>query len=350
MSTAWGQEGPQVKMYGFVVANARYQNNSPADIPILVAAADTVGNFLITARQTRFGVNIKQDYNNLKATGQIEVDFYGLSGSSAAGGVNQSALRLRLANVKLQFQQVTLTIGQDWSIIQPYFPKSLAQLAILGHSSAGNLWNRFPQVRLDYVKNNLTLQGALVRPFGADVTPAITQADQIGSGEKSELPFFQGRAALKAGAVTIGLSGHFGREDYPSADINTQAVAGDVLIKAGKATITAEAYTGENLPMFFSSVKTQTNPTTLKIEAQNGKGGWGELSLKLTPKVTVNASAGMEDVEDGLLKNTAGMVNLMYDIQSNLTIAGEVSTIKTERKNQKDCSNVTVNLGCRFGF
>jgi hypothetical protein len=350
LSTAWAQEGPQVKAYGFVVVNARYNTDCPADIPITIAAADTFGSFLITARQTRFGLNIKQNYDKFNVVGEIEVDFYGLSGSSPAGGVNQSAIRLRLANVKLQFKNVALTMGQAWSLFQPYFPKSVAQLAILGLSSAGNLWNRFPQVRLDYAKNNLTLQAAVLRPFGADVTPNITQGDQIGSGEKSEMPFFQARAAVKAGAVTVGVSGHFGKEDYPSADINTQAIAGDLLIKAGKATITAEGYAGENLPMFFSSVKTQTNPATNKIEAQSGKGGWGELSLKLSPKITFDASGGMEDVEDGLIKNTAGIVNLMYDLQPNLTIAGEVSTIKTERKNLDDCNNVTVNLGCKFNF
>lgn len=195
-SPVWAEEKVlEIKPYGFILVNAQYNDKIPTDIPVKTALTDTVSNFLITARQTRFGFKMTYEAT-WKIAGQIELDFWGLKGSGSNGAAMQSAPRLRLANFKITKENVTFLFGQDWTIFAPLNPTSWAHVSIPEFSSSGNLWNRFPQIRGEYKakigeNNSLLLQGALLRPLGADVTPAVTQAEQMGAGELAGLPLFK---------------------------------------------------------------------------------------------------------------------------------------------------------------
>ncbi len=414
-SPVWAEEKIlEIKPYGFILLNAQYNDNLPADIPFKVALSDTFSNFLITARQTRFGFKMSYEAT-WKIAGQIELDFWGLKGSGANGASMQSAPRLRLANFKINKENLTFLFGQDWTVFAPLSPTSWAHVSIPALSSCGNLWNRFPQIRGEYKtkvgeNNSLLLQGAVLRPLGADVAPAATQAEQMGAGEFNGLPFVQARAAFGVGkTATIGVSTHFGQEDFskyldkkigPANDtlVNkidektvTQAVAGDLSVKINWVSISGEGFFGKNLSMLFSNAylwfseyeydtTTDHKKTLLKKgEPVEALGGWGQISLSPPKtKVSFNIGGGIEILKEEqvdtlifdpffsnrlkkntpqLWKNMTIFANVILTPIEKVTFALEVNNITTTYKvheggaiKEKDAKDNCVNLACKFDF
>lgn len=388
-----------IKPYGFVLINANYNSDTKADVPVKVGLADNYSNFLITPRQTRFGFRMTYE-QEWKVTAVIEMDFFGLKGSGANGGVMQSAPRLRMANIRLQKKDLSFVIGQDWSVFAPLNPTSMMHVSIPKFSSSGNLWNRFPQLRAEYrfkidEKNSLLLQGALLRPLGADITPAVNQTDELGAGELSVFPFLEMRLAADIGpAATVGASIHCGQEDFHKAwngekkvdsltyaitdkKTRTFAVAGDAKIKSGIATFSAEAFWGKNLTMLFSNAYLKSvagSDGKLRIDGLGAMGGWVELSLKpKNSKFNYGAGLGYEAlkqkdvdslIQDPLFKSATPMHKNMtifavisYAPFSNFSCGLELNHIKTSYKRLAgnalvgaDAGNTSLGLAFKFDF
>ena len=388
-----------IKPYGFVLIDANYNSDTKADVPVKVGLADNSSNFLITPRQTRFGLRMTYE-QEWKVTAVIEMDFFGLKGSGANGGVMQSAPRLRMANIRLQKKDLSFVIGQDWSVFAPLNPASMMHVSIPKFSSSGNLWNRFPQLRAEYKfkideKNSLLLQGALLRPLGADITPAINQTDELGAGELSVFPFLEMRLAADIGpSATVGASIHYGQEDFYKAwngqkkidslnyalkdeKTSTLAIAGDAKIKSGIATFSAEAFWGENLTMLFSNAYLKSRAESdgqFKVEGVGAAGGWAELSLKpKNSKFTYGAGLGYEAlkekdvdslIQDALFKSATPMHKNMtifgmisYSPFSNFSCGLELNHIRTSYKKLEgtalagaDAGNTSIGLAFKFDF
>jgi hypothetical protein len=389
-----------VQPYGFILVNANYNSHIDADIPVKVALNDTLGNFLITPRQTRFGLKMSMSAGEWDVSGKIELDFWGLKGSGANGGVMQSAPRSRLAYFQLKKDDIALSFGQRWVFFAPLSPASIAHVSIPEFSSCGNLWNRMPQLRFDYKTQagetgTVFIQAALLRPLGADVSPARTQGDQLGAGEFSQMPFVHGRFSFSSDKkVTVGVSGHFGQEDFYSAwngyaagyelkdeKTTTMAVAGDVKGKVDMVTLSGEGFFGQNLRMLFSNAHLRSEAASdgRKIEGVEVVGGWGQVSISPpseTP-VTINAGAGIEILKEEhvdslifdpifgsskpLWKNFTFFGNVMVKPINRVTIALEINYIKTTYKCldsgsedveicEEDADNTSANIAFKFDF
>ncbi len=410
---AWA--GAKVKPYGFVLANYQFNSSWNGDIPVLASEYDTENtdvtpNHLLTARQTRLGMKIAVD-SRFDPRGKIELDFWGLTGSAAAGGVLQSAPRLRLACMTFTFMEgcLHLTVGQDWvKAFAPLSPTSIAHVSIPEFSSSGNLWNRLPQIRADYSQEagpgKLMVQVAAVRPFGADVNPhgnleqEASQGDYLGAGELSLLPFAQARVSYEYdGMVTVGVSGHGGQMDFSKRHsvwmnnqwydfnedeldekINTWAVAGDVKVKHEMFGFMGEAFYGRNLGMYFSKIGLGYQVTGLEvvgIQRPTGFGGWGQVTVKPTEIIKINAGAGLEQLSkedvgewDGWMgavgQNMTIFGNVMCMAVDNCVFSVEYGMIQTKRIVQETTTkaafeadfesdaaiNHSVNLGFQLKF
>lgn len=383
----------QVTPYGFVLFNAGYNNHQATDIPVKAVRADTgdaINTLLLTARQTRFGMKMKMDSAlgwNVK--GQIELDFWGLKGSGANGASMQSAPRLRLAFFTLKKDDLLLLFGQDWTCFAPLSPNSLAHVSIPPFSGSGNLWNRLPQIRLDYAVafedgNSLLFQVAAVRPIAADVVDA-GQGELLGAGEYGSLPFGQARVAFAhANKLSGGVSVHFGQENwskkYPADGYDkdekttTFGAAGDLKVTTAVVGFSAEGFVGSNLPMMFSNAGNfaKTVDSVKTREGYDVVGGWGELSVKpANSKVSFNGGAGIEILDEDqikdntsasgtLWKNMTVFGTVFYDPLPKVTLALEVGYITTTYKylggsdgkelKDDDGTNLNVNCGFRLSF
>lgn len=383
--------GVETTPYGFVLLNSSYNSHSLADIPVLAPVSGAEPNFLMTPRQSRFGLKMKSDAQ-YSPSGAIEVDFYGLRGSGAAGGPTQTGIRLRRAFFELHLDKVDVLFGQEWVVLAPLNPTSLMHVAFPGLMASGNLWARLPQVRGTFKpvaddQNEVKLDLAFSRPYGSDgtMTP-VEQGDVLARGERYVWPWIQGRLGYSmkgTTAVTVGAGALYGREDFgedPAGDDNfgtAVAVAGDLQVVVNPVTVSGEGFFGKNIRTLFSTAGYALDPDTLvvggvrkpynRFEGIQAMGGWGEIKLAVVPdKLDIAASAGFELVDDEFLAND--------DVKSNMTVMGtaiykgikgvqigfEVGWITTERIADKPTTkdkdtddgreNVNANLSAMFSF
>jgi hypothetical protein len=396
---AWGQPAsdatPKVTIYGTIVANGASSDAQLviSDIPVWAVAGDTlltppsVGGqqpgtlfagdatvFEATARQSRFGLRIEvpRGESSWTPTGQVEIDFFGARPASGHGSVfNQP--RIRLALVSLAHSSGwTLVAGQDWAIFAPANPTSFAHYAVPMAASGGNPWMRLPQFRLQKTarmggSKSLLLQVAALRPTGGGDSPAAgSLADPVAlSGERSGVPFVQGRAAfnnVSSGRPnTIGVSAHFGREKAEPQTLETWGVAVDASVGLGrKATISGEWWHGENLDTFQAGISQGVTQRDGTFRSLTATGGWAQVSFFATSSVTVNGGYGVDNPDDAALtsvvtraRNQVAWANLMVKLHTNVTVAFEYNRFDTtfrtaasapERKGKGNHANVAVVL------
>jgi len=335
---------PYGTIYFNMYGNTRGVNN--ADVPTFAAASGN-GGTSASLRQTRLGLRLEGAKVGKARLGAIvEADFYG--GSPGIGiGENFGLVRLRLANVRLDWEKTAVTIGQDWMPFAPQNPVSLAATAIPQMASAGNNWARIPQIKVERKFGHVSLQGAVLAPQSGDSAAAGGFLLQPNSGSTSGVPFFQSRlaysgknwfASKKNGS--IGVSGHWGRLAANSGPANTRytdeswGVAADWNLPLSDIiAITGEAFTGQGLGGFqagvFQGVNTdfayvQGNAATADgIRAISTRGGW--LQLAITPRMKGNklgfyGTVGIDDPDDSVLTSVA---NRDWRTR-NLGFAGEV--------------------------
>lgn len=381
----------QVTPYGFILFNGGLNDHLATDIPVKAALADTGdsrASTLFTARQTRLGLKLKSEADGWTIGGVAEIDFWGQKGSFANGASMQSAPRLRLANFTLKKDKVLLLFGQDWTVFAPLSPNSLVHVSIPGFSSSGNLWNRIPQARLEYTAamdtlSKMIIQVAALRPIAADVT-SDSQAELLGAGEYSGMPFVQARLAYARGtSFTLGASIHMGQTDwkkaYPQGNYtddktSTWAAAGDLKLSAGQIAFAAEGFIGSNLGMLFSNAGTraiteEAPGSPQKVEGLDVMGGWGELTFKpANSKVSFNGGAGIEMLDEDqvdemttaagqLSQNLTLFGNMQFDPLPKVTFAAEIGYIQTTYKHlvqnelvESDGTNLGGVLSARLSF
>jgi hypothetical protein len=381
----------QITPYGFVLLSGVYNDNITSDLPVVFgydkathSFSDSIANFLMTARQTRFGLKFSNDGPN-NPEGVIEVDFFGLKGSSASGGVTQSAIRLRLAYFKLSTEKASFLFGQYWAPFAPLSPTSIAYVSVLPLTTAGNLWARIPQVKVEYKaaineKNSILFEAAALRPFDAYFTPEVSQKEELGPGEWSGVPFVEGRisANIKDETAIVGFSFHAGNEDFKKGTVSvdgepldfgekvqTFGIAFDGKVKYDKFSLCGEYFDGKNLPMFGShnSIElqdanddpTETFDDIVKIAPKTVRGGWIQLSATASENISFNVGYGREFTPSRLeYRNEAAFGNVMIKSSNHTTVALEVGNIKTTIKEptraKVDASNLNFNFGFKLDF
>jgi hypothetical protein len=360
----------RVQPYGFILVNSVYNHSgvTPMDVPVTASSKPATGKaFLITPRQTRIGLKAVPD-TTLPLSARIEIDFWGLRGSIPPAGITQTSIRLRLAYLKYgPVDGLSVTVGQDWAPLAPYNPNTIAHQAITGCSGSGNLWARLPQIRVEQRWKPVLVQVAILRPHAADApTTPVSQADQSGSGERSQRPFFQGRVAGFLGPLTVGVAGHMGQLEYSNGDeVKTIAVAGDLAFKYGPLTIHGELAHGQSVGMLFANTTTYTatvldagGDEVSQRKALKGLMGWGEMSWALSPSTSANVGGGIEktDWDDANLgrgtveQNRTTYANVMWRPWQPLRLALEADFIETTYRLNPSRRATALNLAAQLAF
>lgn len=325
---------PRVTPYGVVFFNA-FHNSSGSnntDVPLWAAAGG--GDLSASGRQSRFGLRVALPATlGAKATAVVEADFFG--GFPAIGtGENFGQLRLRLANVRLDWGSTSLVAGQDWMVFAPANPSSLACAAIPLFAAGGNPWARLPQLRLERRLGGVgLLQLAALAPQSGDSSAAFLA--QPNSGASARLPYLQARLALgprsflgSGKPLTVGLSAHYGRSRVtPTAgsavDLDSSAGAIDWSVPVGRHVVLAgEAFSGRQLAGFQAGAFQGINPDAVAGPPEEGSGagstgsqasgpaaieatgGWGQIVAgPFASRWSLSASYGIDDPADGDLQS-----------------------------------------------
>jgi hypothetical protein len=189
-----------VTIYGTLLFNAGFDGaalnlNNAGSVVEKPGSSTTSTNqsFFETPSQTRLGIRLNPtEAAGAQLTGAFEMDAYSAV-APFADGINMGLFRLRLAYGRMDWKNVALEIGQDWSIFAPLNPTSLAMYAVAELNAAGNPWIRLPQIRLEAKQtlnagNRLLYQIAASDPDDGDFSETFTGTRPVGAGELGRMP------------------------------------------------------------------------------------------------------------------------------------------------------------------
>jgi hypothetical protein len=376
---------PYGTIYFNVFSNSSGTNN--ADVPLFAAAG--AGNISATARQTRLGLRLDGPIlAGAKLTALVESDFFG--GFPSIGvGETFGVVRLRLAYARLQWQHTGLEVGQDWTIFAPNNPVSIASAAIPQLVSAGNLWMRLPQVRIEHRGGRdvkWLAQAAVLMPGTGDF-PTGTASPfllQPGAGARARLPYFQGRVSLSQEnwlglktAATLGVSANYGRARIttPAGDHESDSVGAALdwnLPLAPRLSLLGEAFFGRNLAGFqggiFQGINSDFAYRSGGVLVPGGpraigsRGGWAQLGF--TPpgadRLTFYAGYGLDDPRDEDLvsvpardwraRNQVFTASFLYKFSPQFSVGMEFRRFETLYTQSGRRLNNHINLGVATSF
>jgi hypothetical protein len=362
----------KMSLYGVIVAGASFADSqlNISDIPLWAIAdgtnlapapvggqtppatlrAGNVNETILTMRQSRFGFRTSlPKAGNWIPSAQVEIDFFGARPAAGQGAVfNQP--RVRLGYITLEHASGwKLVAGQDWIIFAPVNPTSFAHFAIPEAASAGNPWMRLPQIRMEKSTklsdgSTFLFQAGVLRAVSGTDSPAPGSLADLPtlSGERAVHPFYQTRLAFsRPGAakktLTVGLSGHYGRQRALPNTIDSWGVAFDyVLPLHAKLGLSGEIWTGSNLSAFQAGILQGASLVGTSFRKINASGGWTQLAIAPTTKWTLNFGYGQDDPRNRDLvapsnraKNQLLWSNLMYKLHPNVTLALEYNYFDT---------------------
>jgi hypothetical protein len=248
---------------------------------------------------------------------------------------------LRIATIDLQWQNTTVSFGQDKPIISPREPNSLAQVGVSPLTGAGNLWLWQPQVRVEQ-RVAFGDSAGLKAQVGIFETAETSQTvpSQYSSSQAAGRPGYEGRFEFwrdfgSGRRIEIAPGFHFSTSHVAGISIPSDLYSVDWLI----APLSKLQFSG----MFFSG-KNDAGLGALHqgytffgdtIVAVHALGGWAQLSVPFTPRLTLNIYSGEEAdraldlASGGISRNLVTAANLFYRIAPNVMGSFEASQTRT---------------------
>jgi hypothetical protein len=318
--------------------------------------------FDMTANQSRLGLKINGPENDqLKTSGLLEVDFYGVGGEE-----NKATIKMRHGYLKLEWpnERFDIIAGQTWDVISPLNPYTLNDTVMW---YAGNIGYRRPQLRLtkSYSLGNdvdLKLEGALARTIGRKAT--FTGA--IDSGSDAGFPCMQARTSITfpwfgPKPTTIGISGHWAKEEYDTSDsgahknFDSWSTNLDMTLPINKwLAVKGELFNGENIDAYAGGIGQGVNLTAYR--EIGSKGGWFAAELGPWDKWRFNIGAGVDSVDkddvnvDYRTLNRSIFGNVIYSINKNADVGFELSNWQTDYKGPGDADSLRAQTSLMYKF
>ncbi len=367
-----------VQFYGYIKADAAYDTSrmTSGNYAVWVNRETTNTNdneFNLTANETRLGFVINGPKSNtMETSGRVEFDFFGNYAAE-----NKAKIQMRHAYLQVLWPERRFSIlaGQTWDIFSPLNPSTLNYTVLW---DGGNIGYRRPQIRLTKEltlappQTILKLQGGISRTIGRDVVGPGSPSE---TGEDAGFPTLQGRVGvtfpwLEAGPTALGVSGHWGQEEYDttaagaSKDFDSWSINFDIQQPiCEKVTLKAELFTGENLGTYFGgigqsvrAVKDVNGVTTGYDNEITAKGGWCAVTLGPWDKLTFNAGVGLDDVKETDVNtgdrtlNRCLFGNAIYALNEQIDVGFELSHWKTDYKGPGDADDVRLQASFKYKF
>ncbi|MCP5107565.1 MAG: hypothetical protein GY950_29525 [bacterium] len=325
------EEKVTVKPYGFIKLDAVYETGSSSHGNFAIWAkdpGDSDGLFHLTGNQTRLGLAIKGfSFGKFKATGKLEVDFYG------GGPENKAYNYMRHAFLQISDGSLTIIAGQTWDIICPLNPPTLNYPVLWG---AGNIGYRRAQLRIRKTiktgKSLFTIEAGIFRSIAGDI-----DGDGIDDGTAAGFPSIQGRIAGKFSlganaSLQVGISGHYGKSKGDT-DFTSSSLNGDfLLVLSPKFKIIAEYFSGKYLGTYLGGI-VQSLEGDRELETD---GFFVSMVASLSKKVQLAAGYGVDDPKHTYLmigpraKNTTFFGNVVFKLSRSVKVGFEVSNWETD--------------------
>jgi hypothetical protein len=316
--------------------------------------------FGATLRQSELGLEVfGPDLAGARTKGEIQLDFGGGFPLAALDGVNTGLVRLRTADIRLDWQHTSIVVGQDGLFISPLSPTSFASLAIPSMGYSGNLWAWTPQVRIEHRFDlsdgqKVIVQGGILDNVTGSPSYLSNRTPQ--PGELSAQPAYAVRIGwskdLNGHPISFGTSGYYSRQNWGlDWNVDGWATVTDWRVPiASRVELSGEFYRGRAVGGLGGgigqSVLYSGNPLDPNSDFRgvNSAGGWSQLKFSATSRLEFNGVFGIDDPYSAdihayanpvgyypsvLTANRSAMMNFIYRPRSDLLLSGEYRRLRT---------------------
>ena len=351
-----------VSLSGMVLFNSFLNGKSTGGFEDPTFASLTPGNAVngATLAQTILGLRYQspQALWGARVNGSLFFDFWG----GDPGAHLEHWARLRTADIRLDWTNTSVSVGQDKPLIAARDPFSLAQVAVSPFTDAGNLWLWSPQMRVEQrfkfgANDSLRAQLSLYQLGEAADGPNYSSAH----GDRRSAPALQGRFEYRHDfsdhvRVELAPGFHTAETTENGSSIPSRLFSFDWFVNPWeKIEFSGAFYRGENIAglgaigpgyFFYDGV---TKP-------MQSIGGWAQLGWLATPKLTFHLIAGQHDnqrsqVYQGLIfKNEAYAANMIYRVAPNVLFSLEAMQLRTSYAKTGIRLNNHYDLGLAYLF
>jgi hypothetical protein len=346
------------------------------DFPTWVTPSGVYGTRSLGAslRQSEVGLEaFGPKLAGAKTSGSLQFDFSG-GFPNTLNGVNYGLVRLRIASMRMDWQNTSIVAGQDNLFISPLSPTSFASLAVPAFAYAGNLWGWIPQVRVEHrfdlsENEKITLQGGVLDNLTGE--PPFFNYERVpGAGERSGQPAYGvrlgwGRRILGV-PMTLGTAGYYSRQDWGLGHHldGWSGMADWDIPLAPHLSLSGEFYRGSAVGGLGGGIGRSVlfsgnRGPYVQVRALNSVGGWSQLKFQASAKLEFNGAFGLdspyaEDVrafpaaqsyfDPSLVQNRSAFVNLIYRPRSDLLFSAEYRHFRTFEVDNGSPTAEQVNL------
>ncbi len=332
-----------IRVTGMALANAfiNSKQNGGIDYPTIAYLGRGNATGGASWHQTVIGL----DYHGPEALwggafrGSLFLDFFG--GTSLP---NNQLVRLRTAEIAVDWTSRTLSVAQDSPIFSPRNPDSLAQVGVAPLAGSGNLWFWAPQARFEQrfkLGEDVTLQvqAGVVQTseFLANVPaqPTVSVERYRPGGEGHIEIAYTSKADRR---IEFGSGFHYSSSHVAGVSVPSDVVSADWLIApAGWMALEGEAFTGQNLASFGLGAIRQgfTVLGSRNVLPVHAKGGWTQLTLKPSDRLSFHLMGGIHDgrnrdlVSGDIGDNHSYGGNIFYHVAPNVILSFEAMRTHT---------------------
>jgi hypothetical protein len=320
-------------------SNARW--NGGSDYPTVASLNPSTDRGGATFRQTVIGLeyNGPQVFLGGKVHGSVYMDLFGGTGQ----GLDQ-LMRLRTGSIEIEWKSTTFMVGQEKPVFNPREPNSLAQVGVSPLTGAGNLWLWLPQARVEqrFRFGERTQLRAQVGVLATRETLAI-QTGIASPPLDPTRPALEGRLAFSYGAeggrrIEIAPGFHVSSTHVANTSVPSNLVSADWFFNPlSFFEITGTFFSGQNVMNLGTGAIRQGFVVTADRQARpvHAQGGWGQLTLLATRRLSFNLFDGIEDDRNSDLfagrtgRNTRYGANFFYKLAPNVVASLEFSQART---------------------
>jgi hypothetical protein len=339
-----------IRITGMALFNSfiNSRNNGGSEYPGLASRYPWPATSGASVSQTEFGLEFHgPETFGAKVSGSVQADFFGAD----AGGFGQE-VRLRTANVNLDWRNQSVVVGVDRPLISLRSPSSLAEVGYPALWASGNLWLWQPQVRVEQRfslgdSSGFRAQGSIyeTNEISYQAPGTDTNVEQARPGYEGRFEYWSHPSSGASYEVAGGF--HLSTSHAAGFSVPSHVYVADWLISPWpKLVWTGMFFHGENLgglggigPGFSTRTDTDGAGQEYLIPV-HAIGGWTQLSLLATKRLTFNAYAGQQanrasDLNSGDINRNLGYAaNAVYRIAPNVLVSFEALQYRTSYLNQ----------------
>lgn len=302
------------------------------DVPTTAAAVPGRAAAGATLRQSVIGLRYHgpATISGGKVSGSLFMDFW--DGNTEG---NTTPFRIRTGEITVDWNTRSVSVGLMKPLISPHDPNSLAYVGISPLTSSGNLWRWQPQARFEqragWVKGQVAVMQTAEDSTGAPAA-LLTNRRRPGLEFRGSVEHtWSGDRSFEIGAGGHVSQSHVGGQSLPSRIASLDWLVAPL----PRLSFSGLFFQGENVHHLGALRQSFRIAANGAINTVHSTGGWAQLSVPATSRVTFNWFAGIHDDRDRDLnrgqngRNRSGGANVMVKMAPNVVLSFEGMQIRS---------------------